>query len=334
MLDIKNLRVNLEAKMLESDKVIIVPHRRADFDAIASSIGIAMFADKLKREPHILVHDQIYDMDHGVQKIIGEAKEKFPIISCDGYRKIEGPNDLFVLTDVNKPGLIHLDGVDKDKERLVIIDHHNKDDETFDAGLEHIDTCASSASEIVANLLFHEKIKIPQEVANYLLAGILLDTNKLSKNITSETMRIVTKLLESGANMNTASNYFTEDFNSDRRVQELVSTTRFLNYTVAVIMGKEDTEYTREELAKAADYLLKYRIDAAYALGFIGNNTISISARSKDSVDVGRVMQELDGGGSQHSGATKLEGCTVEEAGKRLMKVIFPPHLREQESNT
>lgn len=333
MLDIKNLRVNLEAKMLESDKVIIVPHRRADFDAIASSIGIAMFADKLKKESHILINDQIYDMDHGVQNIIAEAKDIYPTINVETYRKIEGPNDLFVLTDVNKQGLIHLDGISKDKKRLVIIDHHNKDDETLDAGLEHIDTCASSASEIIANLLFNAKIKINPEVANYLLAGILLDTNKLSKNVTSETMKIVSKLFESGANMTTASNYFTEDFNSDRRVQELVNTTRFLNYTVAIIMGEENTEYTREELAKAADYLLRYRIDASYAIGSIGNDTVSISARSKDIIDVGSVMQELDGGGSLHSGATKLEGITVEEAGKRLMKVIFPPHIRNQETN-
>ncbi|MBO5376635.1 MAG: DHH family phosphoesterase [Bacilli bacterium] len=333
MLDIKNLRVNLEAKMLESDKVIIVPHRRADFDAIASSIGIAMFADKLKKESHILINDQIYDMDHGVQNIIAEAKDIYPTINVETYRKIEGPNDLFVLTDVNKQGLIHLDGISKDKKRLVIIDHHNKDDETLDAVLEHIDTSASSASEIIANLLFNAKIKINPEVANYLLAGILLDTNKLSKNVTSETMKIVSKLFESGANMTTASNYFTEDFNSDRRVQELVNTTRFLNYTVAIIMGEENTEYTREELAKAADYLLRYRIDASYAIGSIGNDTVSISARSKDIIDVGSVMQELDGGGSLHSGATKLEGITVEEAGKRLMKVIFPPHIRNQETN-
>ena len=333
MLDIKNLKVNLEAKMLESDKVIIVPHRRADFDAIASSIGIAMFADKFKKESHILINDQIYDMDHGVQNIIAEAKDIYPTINVETYRKIEGPNDLFVLTDVNKQGLIHLDGISKDKKRLVIIDHHNKDDETLDAVLEHIDTSASSASEIIANLLFYAKIKINPEVANYLLAGILLDTNKLSKNVTSETMKIVSKLFESGANMTTASNYFTEDFNSDRRVQELVNTTRFLNYTVAIIMGEENTEYTREELAKAADYLLRYRIDASYAIGSIGNDTVSISARSKDIIDVGSVMQELDGGGSLHSGATKLEGITVEEAGKRLMKVIFPPHIRNQETN-
>lgn len=36
--DIKNLRVNLESKILNSKNVIIVPHIGIDFDAFASAI--------------------------------------------------------------------------------------------------------------------------------------------------------------------------------------------------------------------------------------------------------------------------------------------------------
>ena len=66
--------------------------------------------------------------------------------------------------------------------------------------------------------------------------------------------------------------------------------------------------------------LLKYKVDAAFAIGNIGNDTISISARSKEKVDVGAVMQELAGGGNQFSGATKLKDITSEEAGKKLIE--------------
>ena len=87
----------------------------------------------------------------------------------------------------------------------------------------------------------------------------------------------------------------------------------------------DEIEYTKEELAKVADYLLKYKVDAAFAIGNIGNETISISARSKEKVDVGAVMQELSGGGNQFSGATKLTDCSIEEAEKRLVKILQPP---------
>lgn len=324
MLDIKNLKVNLEQKLLESDKVMIHPHKGADFDAIASSLGVALIGEKLKKDNHILIGDPIYKLDHGVQTIIEQVKDEHSIINLDDYGKESHENELNILCDVNKPQLTYVQ--DFDKDHLVIIDHHDKDGETFESSLEHIDNTASSASEIVTALLHCYKIKIPQNLANFLLAGVLLDTNRLSKSVSSDTMKVVTKLLESGASMETASEYFTEDFNSDRKIQELVSSTEFLNYTVAIIMAAEDKEYTKEELAKAADYLLRYKVDAAYAIGNIGDGIISISARSKESVNVGNVMRELEGGGSPCSGATKLKDTTIKEVGERLKKAILPNH--------
>ena len=322
MLDIKNLKVNLEQKILQSDKLIIMPHKDADFDAIASTLGMSLLSDKYKKENHILVGDPIYKLDHGVQTIIEEEKNDHSIIDLDQYEIQKTPNTLNVLCDVNKPRLTYIKDLKKDN--LVIIDHHDKDDETFDANILHIDNTASSASEIIIGLLSANKVKIPKDIANILLAGILLDTNRLSKNVSSDTMRAVTHLLESGATMEKAQDYFTEDFNSDRKIQELVGSAEFLNYTIAIVLGQDDKEYTKEELAKAADYLLKYKVDAAYAVGNIGDGIISISARSKDSINVGNVMRELDGGGNQFSGATKLTGMTIQEVGEKLKRLVFP----------
>lgn len=328
MVDIKNLKVNLKSMILNSDKVIAFPHRGADFDAIASCFGISLISDKLKKENHIVIGDPIYKLDHGVQTIIEQEKENHSIITLDQYEQEKTPNTLNVLCDVNKPQLLWKKGFDKDK--LVIIDHHDKDNQTLEAGLEHIDPTASSASEIVTRVLHCYGIKIPENIANILLAGILLDTNRLSKNVSSDTMRNVTVLLESGATMEIANGYFAEDFKSDRKIQELISSTKFLNYTIGLIIGDEDKEYTKEELAKAADYLLKYQVDAAYAIGNIGDGIVSISARSKDSVNVGNVMRELNGGGNQCSGATKLKNISIEEAGEKLMKIVFPNHFERK----
>ena len=62
-----------------------------------------------------------------------------------------------------------------------------------------------------------------------------------------------------------------------------------------------------------------------FAVGKLGDNTVSISARSKERVNVGEVMHELEGGGNPFSAATKLTETTTEEAGKRLLKTITPP---------
>ena len=326
MEEVKNLKIYLEEKILESNNIVIVPHVGIDFDAIGSAIGLSLIAKKLKKPSFIVVDDPIYKIDHGVQIIIDEVKEEFSICNKERYLKHATDNDLFVLTDVNKSYMICFQDTLKDKDRVIILDHHSKDSATIDASFQYINPSVSSASEIVEKLLKLYKIVPNPQVANYLLAGIYLDTNKLTKNISSDTMKIAADLLECGANMNTVTDLFAEDFNSDRKVQELVSRAKIFTYSFAFVLGKDDIEYTKEELAKVADYLLKYKVDAAFSVGNIGENVVSISARSKEKIDVGRVMQELNGGGNPYSAATKLDNISIEEAGKQLMKVMKPSY--------
>lgn len=323
---IKNLKVYLDSldSMKNIENVIIVPHKNVDFDAIASAIGFSLIASKMKKNPYIVVDDNPCSIDHGVQVIMDEAKKTYPIINRDKYLQMKKDNDLIVLVDVNKKYLISLKDDIDDNSRVMIIDHHDSDENTVCADCDYIDTSMSSASEIVMKLLSIYRIKPNACVANYLLAGIYLDTNKFTKNVTPDTMSIVTKLLECGASMNRVTDLFTEDFNSDRRVQELVSKAKITNYSVATIVANQEDEYTREELAKASDYLLKFGVDAAFAVGNIGDGTVAISARSKERVNVGEIMHELEGGGNPFSAATKLTNTTSEEAGKRLVKTITP----------
>lgn len=138
-------------------------------------------------------------------------------------------------------------------------------------------------------------------------------------------MRIVTKLLENGADMNIINEWFDKDFESEKRILELVSRAKLHNYTIAVIMAEDGVEYTDQELASAADKLLMRGINAAYVVGDIGDGIVAVKARSRQYVNVGEVMEKLSGGGNQYSGATKIEDSTIEEVGKRLMKTIKPP---------
>ncbi len=328
MQNIKNLKVYLESKILASNNVVIVPHMGIDFDAIASAIGLSQIAKKLKKPSCIVVDDPVYKIDSGVQTIIEEAKKDFLIVTREKYLQSSNPNDLFILTDVNKEYLIALK--EEIKGNVVIIDHHNPDDKTVKSDYSLIDSTYSSASEILVQLMCQFKIKPTPEVANYLLAGIYLDTNKLTKNVNPETMKIVAKLLEYGANMNYVTDLFTEDFISDRRVQDLVSKAKITTYSIAIALADSDCEYTKEELAKVADYLLKYRVDAAFSIGNIGENVIAISARSKEKVNVSYIMKQLNGGGHPYSAATRLTDCSIEEAGKRLQKIIEPIYYIEK----
>lgn len=321
--DIKNLKVNLESHILKSKRVVIVPHLGIDFDAIASALGLNLIATRLKKESVILVDDPGLSMDQGVKKIVDENKQK--IIDYKGYLKTKNENDHFILTDVNKRNLIAL-REELEKEKVLIIDHHQEGEETLNANYKYI-TDISSASEIITKLLCLYRIKITPEMATYLLAGIYLDTNRLtSKSAKATTFNIVSKLLEKGGDMNKVNELFTEDFYSDRKVQELVSRTNMIDIVMAFAAADENIVYTKEELAKVADYLLKYRVAASFAIGRIDEDTVSVSARGKGSVNVGEIMKELKGGGNQYSAATRISNTNVEEVKNQLIRTITPKY--------
>lgn len=326
MADIKNLKVNLDSKILQSEKVVIVPHRNADVDAIGSAIGLSLIAKKNKKSSYIILDDPSYIMERGVKAIQDESKKDYNIVKLSKYLENQNSNDLFILTDVNKKNLISINEEMLNPKNTMIIDHHHEDDMTIDTKYKYINTDASSASEIVAQLLFQYRIKIPTNVANYLLAGIWLDTNKLYKNSSAETLRTMAKLVEFGADTSYADDLLSEDIQSIRRVNNLVSKLQVSTFSIATALGNEDDEYTREEIAKAADYLLRGDVDAAFAVGNIDDNTISVSARSKARIDVGAVMSKLGGGGNKFAAATKLDRneTTVEEVGEQLKKVLTP----------
>lgn len=322
---INDLRIYISEKMKNAKKVIIIPHINPDFDAIGSAAGITLIAKKFKKESRIIVDDDINAIDDGVRLIIDELnKDNELVINKSKYKDIKNKDDLFILTDVNKKKLISMNNI-INKKNTVVIDHHESGDDTVLSNYEYIDTNVSSASEIVTRLLTLYKIKIPKDIANYLLAGIHLDTNRLTKNTSSNTFKVISKLLDSKADMSKVTNFFVEDFYSDRKVQNLVNMLDISNYTVGTIIAK-DCLVEPIELAKAADYSLRYGLDAVFALGKIDEDTISISSRSQGKVNVGAVMREFDGGGHMYSGAAKIKDATIEEVGIKLKKLLKNPY--------
>ena len=323
---IKDLKLYMTDRIINASKVIIIPHNNPDFDAIGSAAGITLIAKKFKKESKIIVNDNIDTINNGARVIIEELNNSNDlVINKEIYKGIKDKNDLFILTDVNNRKLISVSDLLIPKN-TIIVDHHDLNEDSVECDYRHIDTQASSASEIITKLLCNFKIKIPSDIATYLLAGIHLDTVRLSKNTSSETFKIVSKLLDSKADGNRVSEFFVEDFYSDRKVQGLVNRLDVSHYTIGTIIAGETELFEAVELAKAADYSLRYGLDAVFALGRIDDDTVSISSRSHGKVDVGAVMKEFDGGGHQYSGAAKIKDASIEEVGTKLKKLLKNPY--------
>ena len=320
------IKASLDRLLEENDNVFVVPHIRPDFDAVGSALGIALICKKNNKNCFIVIDDDYDKLEPETRKVLESIKSNFNFIRSNDLPVYLTPRSMMVAVDANKDYLLCTKNYLSEFKNIVVIDHHKTDDHTIKTPYLYVDDSISSVCEEVSRLLFLYGVKLSSDYANYLLAGIILDTNKLSKNTSSKTFEVASKLTASGADPTIANNMFLEDFEHDRAIQRLVDNTDFQNYIFAIASDSEDSGriYEPEDIAKAADYLLKYNINCSFAMAYIDDITISVSARSKGLIDVSKIMRLFGGGGNEYSAAAKISGKSLQEVKKLLISSLMP----------
>ena len=272
-------------------------------------------------------------MDKSTAIVVEDIKNRFNVIKSDEVGKFKGNENLLIVLDTNKEYRIKLDS--KDFDDVLIIDHHLTDDKTIKNSYKYINVDASSTCEIVEGLMNQLRVKFdPKYFANYMYAGIKLDTKSYDK-ATEYTHEAAARLIRAGADPTAVNNLFAEDFAKDRLIQRLVEETKMFDYSIAIACQNPnlDVYYAREDLAKAADYLLKFNINASFAIGKLDEKDYYISARSKGLIDVGNVMSRFpNGGGNHNSAAAKIPmTMSLSELQSELLHYLTPGYQEEDE---
>ena len=168
-------------KIRQYDEIVIVRHIGPDPDAVASQIALreaikATFPEK-----------KVY--------AIGASVSKFKYIGeLDKLNEDKLVNPLLIVVDL--PNISRIDGANYSIYKDVIkIDHHPFEERMGE--VEIIDVNASSAAEIIAEIILNTRIKLTKEVAEKLFIGIVSDSNRFLLS-TSKTLRIVAELIEKG----------------------------------------------------------------------------------------------------------------------------------------
>lgn len=326
------LKKTIEKLIETSSNVFIVGHNEPDFDAIGSAIGLQVLSNYLNKKSYIVIDDII--LESGVKRIIDSNRDKYSFINKNECLNLLDKKSLLILTDVNANYMISLKN-DLDKfNNILIIDHHKESNDTVKTDYRFIDINKSSSSEIVANLLSnYKRLAINQRTANYLLSGIVLDTHRFRKNTKVETLNAARYLMNNGAQNDYVEDLFLTEFEDDKKISDLVfSNTIFRQFSssnlqdknIAFVLNREEpkTIYKRESLAKAADKLMKYKVDASFALGYINKETVSVSGRSRSDIDVADILSSIEnvqGGGNPTSAGAKANNLDPQE----LEKIII-----------
>ena len=291
----------LTALIARSDNVIIMGHRYGDFDSFGASVGIARLAMLCGIKTNIAIDLRDKNLEPCIKLLQGvDIYSQMFVDNAEGLDLV-GPDTLVILVDHHLVHRAQFADIAKKVNNIAIIDHHRKIDKLPETVRHnYIEPSASSACELVAEMLENaiSSQNLHKEVADMLLAGILLDTKQFTRNTGTRTFGAAQYLRGAGASPTDVYNLFkttAEDLSKEARFHTSITTYRN-NIAISACEGDTDETY-RIVASKAADKMLTLRdIDAAFTLVRIGEQ-IHISGRSNGKINVQLILEKLRGGG-------------------------------------
>lgn len=313
----------------DSDKIIVMGHKRPDFDAVGACVGIYTFSKIVGKECYIILNDS--DRDETIQKVMFEIDNTDEQLSkvfvdSDEAWELMTPQTTLIVVDTSDASRVIDAAILSKANRKVIIDHHRRGEDIItNPLLTYIEPYASSSSELIAELIeYQTKIeKITPIAATIMLGGIVVDTQNFSIRTGSRTFDAAAYLRSNGADPTRVKTILKEPFENFMNRVEIINNS--IQKTPEIIMAKapEDKYYTNVMLAQSADLLLTLKgIECSFAIGYLEEGKVGISARSLGNINVQLIMEELGGGGHLANAATQIEGINLDEALDRLNDAI------------
>ena len=313
----------------ESEDVFIVGHRFTDMDALGAAIAMKVFANMTGKEAFVVYDEKqlLPDVARAIEKMNESADGFTHIVKLETARRLKKPNSLLIMVDHSKPTQTLDFDFYHSFEKLVIIDHHRRNDDFPEQPLlSYIESSASSASELTVEILqFHDnnRRKMSTIEASIALAGIEMDTKNFTKATTARTFEAAAYLRSRGADNDLIKVIMATDFEKYKIVNEIVINSEIVFPGIVLGMGKKDQKYDNITTAKAADTMVEMAgVTAAFALTLHPNGFISISARSRNGFNVQTLMEQMGGGGHFNNAATQIYEKTLSEVKADLIRFL------------
>ena len=313
--------------MVSKDKVVVMGHKIPDVDSIGAGIGIYRAAKSLNKKAHIVVNNPTMSVRRIIESFRdNQDYDENMFISSDEARDIVDDNTVVVVVDTNKPSYTECEDLLHMSKTIVVLDHHRQGSEVIqNAVLSYIEPYASSACEMVAEILqyFSDDIRIYNIEADALYSGIIIDTNNFTSKTGVRTFEAAAFLRRCGADVTRVRKMFRDDLQSYRAKAEAIRHVETYKGCFAIAVCPTDGVDSPTVVAsQAANELLN--IDSVKATFVLTDyqNKIFISARAIDEVNVQLIMEKMGGGGHINMAGAQLPGATIDEAIGQLKETI------------
>ncbi len=330
----KNTRVKARVKahalreIIEgADKIIVMGHKIPDVDAFGSAVGVYRAAKSFGKKVHIVVNEVTTSIRPLYDNIVnsGDYGDDLIFNSMQALEAVDQHTAL-VVVDVNRPSHTECADLINRCKTIVVLDHHRQSSERIDgATLSYIEPYASSASEMVSEILQYisEDIKIKPIEADCLYAGMMVDTSNFMTKTGVRTFEAAAYLRRNGADVTRVRKLFRTDMNAYRARTDAVRNFEVFGgvYAISLFDG-EGVDSPTVIGAQAANELLNINgIKASFVLTDY-QNMIYVSARSIDEVNVQIIMERMGGGGHHNMAGAQLENMSLTDARDMLMETL------------
>lgn len=326
----------ISEKLKSVDHVFVVGHKNLDMDALGSAVGMQLFSSNVLDESYVVydAEQMSPDIHRAIQFLENEGVTK--LLTLNQAMEMVTNRSLLIMVDHSKTALTLSKEFYDLFTQTIVIDHHRRDQDFPDnAVITYIESGASSASELVTELIQFQnskKSRLSRIQASVLMGGIMLDTKNFTSRVTSRTFDVASYLRTRGSDSIVIQELAATDFEEYRLVNELILQGQAVQPSILVAQAKDTKEYDTVVISKAADTMLAMSgIEASFVIAKNRQGDISISARSRSKINVQRIMEELGGGGHFNLAAARLADMSLQEAGDKL-KTVISNEIREKET--
>lgn len=309
----------LKALIVQSSKVFIMGHKNPDMDCFGASLGVYRIALSAGKEPYIVFGEY----NETMEDIVAEARltGDYQLINAERALSMADDKALVIVVDVHRPTIVESLDLINSVDRLAIIDHHRMSGDVLpNQTISYIESYASSASELVTEMLEYvvEKKEIDKIEADALLAGIMLDTNRFAVKAGVRTFEAASWLKRAGADLQNVRRYFQANSENFRARAAGVANARILDNGIAVSVCEGNNINSQVINAQVADELLTVKgVEASFVAGKNENGRTVVSARSLGNINVQYVMEAFGGGGHMNTA-----GACVDESPEQILNDI------------
>ena len=316
-------------------RFVLACHVNPDGDAIGSVLAMSEFLRGYGHDVKMVVANDFPDFLHWMPWA-GDIL----VFEKDGERcqKTIAEAECIIMLDFNnlsRSGILHNE-IGKTRCPKVLIDHHRDPDERQFYCI-YSDTCVSSASEIVAEIVFHYgKEALTESMATNLLVGIMTDTGAFAHSIYHpRTFELVGQLVEKSMPYNLIYQlvYNTMSENRLRLLGYSINNRMEVldDYSTAIIaLNKSDLEqfnYQVGDTEGVVNFPLSMKKIKMAVLVTERQDQIRLSFRSKGNFSVHELANKHFKGGGHVNAAGGTLNCSFEEAVERLKSVL--PEYKE-----